>query len=73
MVSIPLLVRLIFAFFLVVGFAACGRKEGSEPRSAEQVKAEKAASEKSVRDNAIWGEQVKALDKAKDVQKTMEK
>jgi mRNA-degrading endonuclease toxin of MazEF toxin-antitoxin module len=50
--------------------AACSKTEPS--KSAEQEKADKAASEKMVRDNPVYGEQVKALDKAKETQKALD-
>lgn len=72
MITIPSLIRLSLICFLAANLAACGKKDDAAP-SAEQRQAEKAAADKSVRDNAVWGEQVKALDKAKELQKTMEK
>ncbi len=65
------LTRLTLVCLLTATLAACSKKDDDAP-SAEQVKAEKAAADKSVRDNAVWGEQVKALDKAKEVQKQSE-
>jgi len=52
------------AFMMAVPLGACGKKE-STPPTAEQAKAEKDASAKTVRENPVYGDQVKAMDKAK--------
>ena len=76
---IPIIMRMVkalqFLFFVVLTFAfaislsACSKKAEESPKSAEQLKTEKTATDKTVRDNAVYGKQLKALDKAKDVQK----
>ena len=43
-----------------------------KPKTAEQTQAEKAAAEKMVRDNPVYSEEIKALDKAKEMQKNMD-
>ena len=48
----------------VITMAACSKKVEDKPKKAEQTQAEKAAAEKMVRDNPVYGEQLKALDKA---------
>jgi len=68
------------AFFLassmVLSLGACSKKVEDKPKTAAQPEAEKqaekAAVDKSVRDNPVYGNQIKALDKAKEVQKTVE-
>ena len=54
---------------VVLTMAACSKKADDKPKAAEQIQAEKAAGEKTVRDNLVYGEQIKALDKAKEAQK----
>ena len=74
-IAIRLAKALQFLFFVVLTFvfaislSACSKKTEELPKSAEQLKTEKAATDKTVRDNAVYGNQIKALDKAKDVQK----
>ena len=46
------------------GISACGKK-AEPPKTAEQQKAEKDAAAKMVRDNPVYGDQFKAMDKAK--------
>jgi hypothetical protein len=68
-------VKTWFVFSLLcaaVAVTGCGKKSEETAKTADQVSAEKAATEKRVRENAVWGEQVKALDKAKDVQKSVD-
>ncbi len=48
---------------LAMALTACGKKEA--PQTAEQAKAEKDAAAKTVRENPVYGDQVKAMDKAK--------
>ena len=65
--------RLILtAAIAAIAFTACGKKADA-PQTEAEAKASKDAGAKSVRDNAVWGTQVQAHDKAKDVQKTMDK
>lgn len=47
-----------------VALGACGKQDAA-PQTAEQAKAEKDATAKAVRDNPVYGDQVKAMDKAK--------
>ena len=67
------ILRLLFfvlsTFAFAISLSACSKKAEESPKSAEQLKTEKAATDKTVRDNAVYGNQIKALDKAKDVQK----
>ena len=65
MVSAP---RIAVMVFLAVTMSACGKNKEPMPKTIEQ----KAADDKSVRDNAVWGAQVQALDKAKGVQATID-
>jgi len=51
--------------------AGCGKKE--QAKSAEQVQADKDATSKAVRSNALTATPMAGYDKAKDVQKTMDK
>lgn len=57
---------------VVLTMAACSKKAEDKPKAAEQIQAEKATAEKMVRDNPVYGEQIKALDKAKEAQKAMD-
>lgn len=52
------------ALTMVLALGACSKTD-STPQTAEQAKAEKDAAAKSVRDNPVYGDQVKAMDKAK--------
>lgn len=52
------------ALMMAVLLGACSKKE-SAPPTAEQAKAEKDAAAKAVRENPVYGDQVKAMDKAK--------
>lgn len=63
---------LVISLATILAAAGCGKKAAEPAKTADQVSAEKAATEKRVRENAVWGEQVKALDKAKDVQKSVD-
>ena len=56
----------------VLTLGACGKKSEPLPKTTEERAADKAAAEKSVRDNAVWGAQVQSLDKAKGVQATVD-
>ena len=65
--------RLLIATAIAsLALAGCGKKADA-PKTEAEIKTEKDAAAKSVRDNAVWGTQVQAHDKAKDVQKTMDK
>jgi hypothetical protein len=61
--------RIIVIAFIGAALGACSKTSEPTPKTAEQRAAEKTSNDKSVRDNAVWGTQVQALDKAKDVQK----
>jgi PBP1b-binding outer membrane lipoprotein LpoB len=56
-------IRLIVALFAALLLISCSKKE--PVKTAEQQKAELDAANKATRENPVWGEQVKALDKAK--------
>lgn len=60
-------IRLIVALFAAMLLISCGKKEPVKTKTAEQQKAELDAAAKATRENPVWGEQVKALDKAKAV------
>ena len=55
--------RIVMALFAALVLVACGKKE--PVKTAEQQKAEMDAAAKTTRENPAWGEQVKAMDKAK--------
>lgn len=50
--------------------ASCGKAPPA--KTPEQKNADKAAAEKMVRDNPVYGEQTKSLDKAKETQKALD-
>ena len=56
--------RILVAFFAALLLVSCSKKEPA--KTAEQQKAELDQAAKTTRENAVWGEQVKALDKARD-------
>ena len=61
----------------ILSMAACSKKATEPAKTATQINAEKgaaekAAAEKMVRDNPVYGEQIKALDQAKAMQKTLD-
>ena len=64
--------RMMVATLAVLSITACSKKVEDKPKTAEQLQAEKVAADKAVRDNVVYGNQIKALDKAKDVQKTVD-
>ncbi len=60
--------RILVVLLMAITVVACGKK--AEPvKSAEEQKAEKDAATKATRENAVYGEQLKALDKAKETAK----
>ena len=69
MVNVAKFAALLFAALTIV---ACGKKVEEKPKTAEQLQSEKAATDKIVRDNPVYGDSIKALDKAKEIQKTTE-
>jgi mRNA-degrading endonuclease toxin of MazEF toxin-antitoxin module len=64
--------KILLLIFLACTMVACSKKVEEKPKTAEQIQTEKAAAEKMVRDNPVYGEQIKALDKAKEMQKAMD-
>lgn len=52
------------ALAALLALGACGKND-SAPQTAEQAKAAQDATAKAVRDNPVYGDQVKAMDKAK--------
>ncbi|MBL8517634.1 MAG: hypothetical protein JNM76_11785 [Betaproteobacteria bacterium] len=57
----------IFALAAMLPFlAACGKSE-PPAKSAEQLKAEKDAATKASRENPVYGNQLQAYDKAKEL------
>jgi mRNA-degrading endonuclease toxin of MazEF toxin-antitoxin module len=65
-------IKILLLIFLACTMIACSKKAEEKPKTAEQIQTEKAAAEKMVRDNPVYGEQIKALDKAKEMQKAMD-
>lgn len=55
---------LMLSIVVVTALAACG-KPAEAPKTAEQQKAEKDAATKATRENSVYGDQLKAMDKAK--------
>jgi hypothetical protein len=49
-----------------IALAGCGKKAETPVKTADQIKAEQDAAAKMVRDNPVYGDQIKALDKAKE-------
>ena len=60
MVKTQILVALFTALLLI----SCGKKE--PVKTAEQQKVEMDQAAKASRENTVWGDQLKVLDKAKD-------
>ena len=52
---------------LALSLTACGKKTEEAPKTAEQLQAERDKTAKTVRENPVYGDQVKAMDKAKAV------
>ena len=59
------MVVMMLATLLTASLSACGKKADTPVKTNEQVKAEQDAATKATRENAVYGEQLKALDKAK--------
>ena len=57
--------RLLAVMIVAIALGGCGKKTDVPGKTAEQAKAEKDAAAKAVRDNPVYGEQFKSLDKAK--------
>ena len=56
----------IAAMMLATTLGACGKKAEAPVKTAEQVKAEQDTAAKAARESVVFGEQMKALDKAKE-------
>lgn len=73
MVSRAVALGLITVSLTVVG---CGKKTEAPAKSADQISAEKSAEDKRVADavraNPVYGEKIKALDTAKEMQKSLD-
>jgi mRNA-degrading endonuclease toxin of MazEF toxin-antitoxin module len=67
-----MITKILLLIFLAFTISACSKKVEDKPKTPEQTQAEKVAAEKMVRDNPVYGEQIKALDKAKEMQKAMD-
>jgi len=63
--------RLIVALFTALLMVSCSKKE--PVKTAEEQKAELDKAAKTTRENPVYGDQVKALDKAKAVVEKAEK
>ena len=57
--------RVVVTLFVAVLLVSCSKKE--PVKTAEQQKKELDAAARTTRDNPVWGEQVKSIDKAKAV------
>lgn len=53
------------AALAILSLTACGKKAEEAPKTAEQLQVERDKTAKTVRENPVYGDQVKALDKAK--------
>jgi ABC-type glycerol-3-phosphate transport system substrate-binding protein len=69
MVTTRLLIALTAA---TVALAACGKKADA-PKTAAEIQAEKDATAKAVRSNALTAAPMAGYDKAKDMQKAVDK
>ncbi len=56
--------RIVIALLAALLLISCSKKE--PVKTAEQQKMEMDQAAKTTRENTVWGDQVKALDKAKD-------
>jgi len=57
--------KLIFCLAIALSVVACGKNSETAPQKAEQAKADQAASAAKARESVVYGDQLKALDKAK--------
>jgi len=57
--------RIMVVTMVAMALAACGKQADAPAKTTEQAQAEKDAANKAVRENAVYGGQFKALDKAK--------
>jgi hypothetical protein len=58
--------QFLFGLGLMLCLAACGKNTEPTPKTAEQAKSEREASAAKARESAVFGDQLKAMDKAKD-------
>ena len=64
--------RILLIFLAAMMLNACGKPQ-EPPKTAEQIQAERDAAIKRTRENPVYGDQLKSLDKAKGVQDTVNK
>lgn len=57
--------RLLLLIILAVCLVACGKKTEPAEKSAGQLKSEREASAAKARESPVFGDQLKAMDKAK--------
>ena len=69
MVNVAQFAALVLVALTIVG---CGKKVEEKPKTADQLQSEKVATDKMVRDNPVYGDHIKALDTAKEMQKAAE-
>ena len=58
---------------LMMLLACACSKQSEPPKTAEQIKLERDAATARTRENPVYGDQLKALDKAKSLQDTVNK
>jgi ABC-type enterochelin transport system substrate-binding protein len=63
----------LMACVVALALTGCGQREQASPKSEARVKAEREAATKATRVNPVYGEQLKTMDKAKDMGKEMNK
>ena len=61
----PLCRQIALVLLLVFTVAGCGKKADAPEKSTEQAKSERDASAAKARESAVFGDQLKAMDKAK--------
>jgi uncharacterized lipoprotein len=57
--------QIILGLLILLSVAACGKKAETATKTAEQAKSEQAASAAKARESVVYGDQLKAMDKAK--------
>jgi hypothetical protein len=62
--------RLLAAVLSAALLCSCG-KAPEQPKTAEQAKSERDEATRRTRENPVYGDQLKALDKAKALQETL--
>jgi hypothetical protein len=62
--------RLLAAVLCTALLCSCG-KAPEQPKTAEQAKSERDEATRRTRENPVYGDQLKTLDKAKAVQETV--